>query len=137
MHSTKGLQNNQPIKGVSYSKSTNVLYGIKRLALKVSMLVCNYRFCSGHLQIPIYLWRMISVKKSSLQFVRFCKAKTGLVTYKDKVIYPSRSSSYFLKTSVILFRLMQLCTNKSKLMAPSFLLSKVLNKVSTKPGLSR
>lgn len=38
-----------------------------------------------------------------------------LSTYKLNVIYPSRSVSYFLKTSVILFKLIQACTNKSKL----------------------
>jgi len=67
-----------------------------------------------------YLCLRISLKKSS----------------KDNVIYPSRSSSYFLKTSVIRFKLMQLCTKRSKLIAPSRLLSKVLNKVSTNGGLS-
>ena len=36
-------------------------------------------------------------------------------THKLNVIYPSRSSSYFLNTSVILFKLIQACTNKSKL----------------------
>jgi hypothetical protein len=36
-------------------------------------------------------------------------------TYKLSVIYPSRSSSYLLNTSVILFRLMQACTKRSKL----------------------
>jgi len=58
-------------------------------------------------------------------------------TYKDNVIYPSLSSSYFLNTSVILFKLIQLCTNRSKLIAPSFLLSNVRNSVSTNGGLSR
>lgn len=38
-------------------------------------------------------------------------------TYKLNVMYPSLSSSYFLNTSVIRFRLMHACTNKSKLMA--------------------
>ena len=36
-------------------------------------------------------------------------------THKLNVIYPSRSESYRLNTSVILFRLMQACTNRSKL----------------------
>lgn len=51
-------------------------------------------------------------------------------------MYPSLSSSYFLKTSVIRFKLMQLWTKRSKLIAPSRLLSKVLNRVSTNGGLS-
>jgi len=36
-------------------------------------------------------------------------------THKLNVIYPSRSESYFLNTSVILFKLMHACTNRSKL----------------------
>ena len=36
-------------------------------------------------------------------------------TYKLNVIYPSRSESYRLNTSVMRFRLMHACTNKSKL----------------------
>lgn len=42
---------------------------------------------------------------------------------KLNVMYPSRSSSYLLKTSVIRFKIIQLCTNKSKLILPSPLLS--------------
>lgn len=67
---------------------------------------------------------------------RALKPHFAVNTYKDNVIYPSLSSSYFLKTSVILFKLIQLCTNRSKLIAPSFLLSKVLNRVSMNGGLS-
>jgi len=67
-----------------------------------------------------YLCLKISVRKSS----------------KDKVIKPSLSSSYFLKTSVILFKLMQLCTKRSKLIAPSPLLSYVLKRISTNWGVN-
>ena len=42
---------------------------------------------------------------------------------KLKVIYPSLSSSYRLNTSVILFSMIQLCTNKSKLIRSLPLLS--------------
>jgi hypothetical protein len=82
---------------------------------------------------------MISVKKSSL-----CKVSgvsntinVSVISYNERVIYPSLSSSYFLNTSVILFKLIQLCTKRSKLIAPFRPLSYVLNNVSTKPGLSR
>jgi hypothetical protein len=57
-------------------------------------------------------------------------------TYKLKVMYPSRSSSYFLKTSVILFKLIQAWTNRSKLIAFSPLRSYVLNNNLTNPGPS-
>jgi hypothetical protein len=56
------------------------------------------------------------------------------------VTYPSRSSSYFLKTSVILFKLMQDCTKRSKLMPRPWtgLRSRyVLYKMLTKGGDSR
>ncbi len=56
---------------------------------------------------------------------------------KLNVIYPSRSSSYFLKTSVILFKIIQLCTNKSKLILPCPLLSYVVYISSTNEGESR
>src|SRR5699024_9689091 len=80
---------------------------------------CLISPCSSH---PAYLICFkISLKKSS----------------KLSVIYPSLSSSYFLNTSVILLSEIQACTNRSKLMTPSPLLSYVLNSSSTKPGVRR
>lgn len=58
-------------------------------------------------------------------------------TYKDSVIYPSLSSSYFLNTSVMRFKLIQLCTKRSKLIASSLRLSYDLNMVFTNFGVSR
>lgn len=75
---------------------------------------------------PLALWTIhlylscfkISVKKSS----------------KLSVMYPSRSSSYFLNTSVMRFKLIHACTNKSKLSTPSLRLSYVRNSKSTNPS---
>jgi len=79
---------------VIVSKNHNASYRISER--RINCKVISYYFC-----------RIISVKKSS----------------KESVINPSLSSSYFLKTSVILFRLIQLCTKRSKLIAPLPLLS--------------
>jgi hypothetical protein len=55
------------------------------------------------------------------------------LTYKLNVIYPSLSSSYFLNTSVILFRLIHAWTKRSKLRAFRPLLSYVWYSKVTKP----
>jgi hypothetical protein len=54
-------------------------------------------------------------------------------TYKLNVIYPSLSSSYFLNTSVILFRLIHAWTKRSKLSAFRPLRSYVWYSNVTKP----
>lgn len=56
---------------------------------------------------------------------------------KLRVIKPSRSWSYRLKTSVIRLSTMQLCTNKSKLMRPCPVLSYVVYIMLTKVGERR
>ena len=52
-------------------------------------------------------------------------------------MYPSRSSSYFLNTSVMRLRLMHACTNRSKLMLLSPRRSYVLYRSWTNCGESR
>ena len=78
-----------------------------------------------------------SLPYSLLKPAYLCLRTSSKNCSKLNVTNPSLSSSCFLKASVILFKLIQACTNRSKLKLPFFPLSNALNKNPTKLSLNR